>query len=145
MGKTETRRFYGNCLEEIGFPDGGTALIGLDETPRLYDVVWCSNPAGSVNGYFKELVDVGNSKSGRRPMVQTRFNDHKKDFCFWAVEIFGVVLEARDLTGRLAWKRPKPADYAEVVRCAECRHAAACMERGQYKGDRGFCSEGEQG
>lgn len=145
MGKTETRRFYGNCLEAIGFPDGGTALVDLETAPRLYDVVWCTNPAGSVSGYFKELVDVGNSESGRRPMVQTRFNDHKKNFAFWPVEIYGVVLEARDKAGNLAWKRPQPADYAEVVRCGRCLHAAACRERGQYKGDNGFCSEGKQG
>lgn len=144
--KRRWEAFSGKCLEEIGFPISGKALIDYDAEPRLFDVVLCTNAAGVA--YLKEVIDTGNSKLGRRPMVHTRYKDREKNFAFWPVEIIGVVLEARDKAGNLAWKRPQPADYAEVVRCIKCRwHDNAfhvCSKSGLCVNHDSFCSDGEK-
>ena len=134
-------RFGGECLEAIGFPISGKALVDYNAVPRIFDVVLCTNAAGAV--YLKEIVDTGNQALGRRPFVHTRYKDHKKNFAFWPVEIIGVVLEAKNDDGVVVWRRPSETDAVVVTRCVNCVYSNDCVERGWYMGDDGFCSKGK--
>jgi len=102
----ERVRFYGDCLGGIGFPvNGGIAVIDTEATPRVLDIVWCDTEiAGSIGGCLKQLIRIGPE---RRAVVQTRYEDHSKDYIFLAAEIFGVVLRAEDEEGNVLWERPK--------------------------------------
>ena len=47
---------FGDCLEAIGIPDGGYAIVDRDAKPRIFDVVWCNNELCAVNGFLKQIL-----------------------------------------------------------------------------------------
>ena len=97
-------------MEGIGVPNGGTALVDRDMEPRLGDVVWCDCVVGgAIGGMLKQLV-----RTGKSPVVRTRYKDGKRDFMFYTPQIFGVVLEIRDREGVPVWKRPERSDYEMI-------------------------------
>lgn len=79
-------KFYGDCLEGIGIPDKGIAIIDTGAKPKVGDIVWCNRMTGAINTYLKQVVEVGDAV-----IVSTRFKESEKDFQFPAAEFLGVV------------------------------------------------------
>lgn len=100
---------YGSCLEGIGIPDGGIAVIDRDMQPNIFDVVYCNNPVGAISGFLKQIV-----QTGKNAIVRTRYLDDSKNFMFFAPEIYGVVLEVLDFDRNVVWRRPEPVEYTKV-------------------------------
>ena len=134
---TEKVRFVGDCLEGIGFPNGGVALVDYDAQPMVFDVVMCETTAGSIAPAFKQVLKVVNEGSGMKHIVHTCYADRERNFMFWTPHIFGVVLSAENEDGVIVWERPEHAELMEVrhaywepysgtggernFRCSSCR------------------------
>lgn len=101
--------FCGDCLEGIGFPTKGIAVIDKEMKPCVFDVVFCNDCACSVGGYLKQIVRTGN-----KPIVRTCYKDSTKDFMFFANEIYGVVICVLDENRNVGWERQKPVEYAQL-------------------------------
>ena len=99
----------GDCLEGVGIPNGGIAVVDRDVKPNVFDVVWCDVALGGISGCLKQII-----KTGDRPIVQTVYKDHDRDFAFCSPEIFGVVLKVMDYDRNVVWERPEPVEYAPV-------------------------------
>ena len=100
----------GNCLEAIGIPDKGIAVIDRDMKPNVFDVVWCSGcVGGEIGGFLKEIIDTGHS-----PVVHTRYKDSTKNYAFFPKEIYGVVLKVMDRERNVVWERPKPTNADRI-------------------------------
>ena len=109
--KVETHRIYGDCLEAIGIPSSGTAVIAIGEPPQVFDVVWCEGViGGEIGGYLKQIV-----QTGAKSIVRTQYLDTKRNYMFAPCSILGVVLEVYNDAGNTVWKRT-PAVEAESVR-----------------------------
>ena len=96
----ERIRISGNCLEAIGVPDGGIAVIDRSADAKEGDVVWCNNWRGALGGFIKQVV-----KLGKDVIVGTAYKDEASNFTFEASEIYGVVTHILDGTGRVTWER----------------------------------------
>lgn len=115
MGKiriVEEHKIIGDCLEGIGIPNGGIAVIDRVAKPNVFDVVWCDNAVGgAINGCLKQII-----QTGKHPIVHTVYKDHKRDYAFFPAQIFGVVLKVMDYDRNVVWERPEPVEYAPVKR-----------------------------
>ena len=109
----ELQSTKGDCLEEVGVPNRGRALINRTIKPRVGDLVWCNNSLCSIGGYIKQVKSI----NGDEMIVQTRYKDKSKDFEFYVCEFYGVVEMVFDFMGDLCYRRT--ADAVGVVRCAE--------------------------
>ena len=98
MSRIRETRFYGDCLEALGIPDGGTVLYDRDLKPRVLDLVVCEDPRSSLQTYLKRLL-----RTGKDNIVTTCYKDRSKNFAMRTPSITGVVVEIRDREGRLAW------------------------------------------
>lgn len=105
----EEIRIIGDCLEGIGIPNGGIAVVDRDEKPNVFDVVWCDIALSGISGCLKQIIQTGD-----HPIVHTAYKDHDKDFAFCSPKIFGVVLKVMDYDRNIVWERPKPVEYAPV-------------------------------
>lgn len=99
----------GDCLEGLGIPNGGIAVVDRDEKPNVFDVVWCDIALGGISGCLKQIIQTGD-----RPIVHTVYKDHHRDFAFCSPKIFGVVLKVMDYDRNVVWERPEPVEYAPV-------------------------------
>lgn len=99
----------GDCLEGVGIPNGGIAVVDRDVKPNVFDVVWCDIALGGISGCLKQIIQTGD-----RPIVHTVYKDHDRDFAFCSPKIFGVVLKVMDYDRNVVWERPEPVEYAPV-------------------------------
>ncbi len=95
------RSISGICLEEVGVPGKGTALINRTIKPKVGDLVWCNNSFGTINGFIKQVK----SFDGEEMIVTTRYKDHSKNFQFYCFEFYGVVEMVFDSMGDLRYRR----------------------------------------
>lgn len=91
----------GDCLEEVGVPSRGRALVNRTIKPKVGDLVWCNNAYCFINGFIKQVK----SFDGEMMIVQTRYTDKSKDFEFHVCEFYGVVEMVFDLAGNLRYRR----------------------------------------
>ena len=42
----------GECLEEVGIPNRGRAVINRTIKPKVGDIVWCDNQFGTISGFY---------------------------------------------------------------------------------------------
>jgi hypothetical protein len=91
----------GICLEEVGVPGKGTALINRTITPKIGDLVWCNNYMCTINGFIKQVKSI----DGDEMIVTTRYKDHSKNFQFYCCECYGVVEMVFNSTGDLCYRR----------------------------------------
>ena len=105
---------YGDCLEGIGVPNGGYAIVDRDAKPRIFDVVWCNNDLCTVNGYLKQIV-----QTGPHPIVRTRYLDRSKDYLFSMKECYGVVLQIMNEDREVVWERPEPVVLVPAMKASE--------------------------
>ena len=107
----EEIQIIGDCLEGIGIPNGGIAVIDRAVKPNVFDVVWCDTALGSISGCLKQIIQTGS-----KPIVRTVYKDSKKDknYAFCSPKIFGVVLKVMDYDRNVVWERPEPVEYAPV-------------------------------
>lgn len=91
----------GDCLEEVGVPDKGRALINCQIEPKVGDLVWCDNCFGTIHGYLKQVKSI----DGDEMIVQTRYRDKSRDFEFYAGVVYGVVEMVFDIMGDLRYRR----------------------------------------
>ena len=134
--------FQGECLEALGIPSSGFAVIDPDAEPRVFDVVHCNDSAIAMCGYLKQIV-----RTGDKPIVQTAYKDRSRDFLFFAKEIYGVCLRVLDEDRNVVWVRPPdPVEFAtirhaawkfvgvsagrKIYRCTDCK--ALSYGRGNY-------------
>ena len=97
----------GNCLEAIGIPNKGIAVIDRDMKPEVFDVVWCSGcVGGELGGFLKQII-----KTGKNPVVRTQYKDGALNYAFFPAELFGVVLNVMDIDRNIVWERPEHLDY----------------------------------
>lgn len=99
----------GACLEGLGIPNGGIAVVDRDEKPNVFDVVWCDIALGGISGCLKQIIQTGD-----KPIVHTVYKDRERDFAFCSPKIFGVVLKVMDYDRNVVWERPEPVEYAPV-------------------------------
>lgn len=99
----------GDCLEGLGIPNGGIAVVDRDEKPNVFDVVWCDIALGGISGCLKQIIQTGD-----KPIVHTVYKDRDRDFAFCSPKIFGVVLKVMDYDRNVVWERPEPVEYAPV-------------------------------
>lgn len=119
----EEIRIIGACLERIGIPNGGIAVIDREAKPNVFDVVWCDTACSSIGGCLKQLIQTGN-----KPIVHTAYIDRSKDYAFYTPKIFGVVLKVMDYDRNVVWERPEPIEYAPVRhgRWIDCSNGWMC-------------------
>jgi hypothetical protein len=98
----------GICLEEVGVPSKGTAVINRTIKPKVGDLVWCNNELCTIGGFLKQVK----SFDGEEMIVQTRYKDHSKNYSFYCFEFYGVVELLFDSFGDLCYKR---SDNKELV------------------------------
>ena len=99
----------GDCLEGIGIPNGGIAVVDRDEKPNVFDVVWCDIALGGISGCLKQIIQTGD-----KPIVRTVYKDRERDFAFCSPKIFGVVLKVMDYDRNVVWERSEPVEHAPV-------------------------------
>ena len=123
MSRLQTIRFYGDCLEALGIPDGGTLTYDRDLTPRVLDLVVCEDPQSSLQPYFKQLLRTGEDK-----IVTTCYKDRSRNFAMRTPSITGVVTEVRDGEGRIVYRR-RNRSKADDLRALDDRGLALFMMR----------------
>ena len=97
----QTIRYKGDCLEAIGVPASGTAIVDRDVEAIPGDVVWCdSAEAGSISGFLKQLV-----RNGKKALVRTMYLNGKQNYMFYTAQVFGVVLKICNEDGEVVWRR----------------------------------------
>lgn len=104
----QLRPIGGECLEEVGVPSKGHALINCQREPKVGDLVWCDNYMGTIHGYIKQVKSI----DGDEMIVQTRYKDKSRDFEFYACAVYGVVEMVFDILGDLRYKKP---EYLEDI------------------------------
>lgn len=105
----QLRPIVGDCLEKVGVPNKGTALINCQREPKVGDLVWCDNYMGTIHGYIKQVKSI----EGDEMIVQTRYKDPSRDFEFYAGAIHGVVEMVFDIMGDLCYKAP---EYLQAIK-----------------------------
>lgn len=91
----------GICLEEVGVPEIGRAVINRAIKPKVGDLVWCNTEFCAIGGYMKQVK----SFDGEEMVVQTRYKDHSKNFEFYVFEFYGVVEMVFNSFGDLCYRR----------------------------------------
>lgn len=97
----QLKQTEGSCLEEVGIPNRGKAVINRTIKPKVGDIVWCNNEICAIGGYLKQVK----SFNGEEMIVTTRYKDHSKDFSFYVFEFYGVVEMVFDGMGNLCYRR----------------------------------------
>ena len=106
----KTKRIYGECLEALGIPPAGFAVIDETATPRVFDLVWCNNSSSTISGFVKQIV-----QTGQHPIVRSRYKDKSRDYLFYAQEIYGVVVQITDENQKVVYQR-KDETNADRIR-----------------------------
>ena len=105
------QKIRGNCLEGIGIPVEGIAVIDTELNPEVFDVVWCDGVlAGSIGGFLKQII-----KTGKHSVVHTCYKNGTKDYACHPAQIYGVVLRVMDEKRNTVWERQPVTDVVEVV------------------------------
>ncbi len=91
----------GICLEEVGIPNKGKAVINRTIKPRVGDLVHCNTEFCTINGCIKQVK----SFDGEQMIVGTRYLDHSKNFEFYCFEFYGVVEMVFDVMGNIVYRR----------------------------------------
>ena len=91
----------GDCLEEVGIPNKGRAVINCTIKPRVGDLVHCNTEFCTINGYIKQVK----SFDGEQMIVGTRYRDHSRNFEFYVFEFYGVVEMVFDMFGDIVYRR----------------------------------------
>lgn len=99
--RIQLKETTGICLEEVGVPSSGKAVINRTIKPKVGDIVWCNNSFCALGGYMKQVK----SFDGEEMIVQTRYKDHSKDFEFYVFEFYGVVEMVFNEMGDLCYRR----------------------------------------
>ena len=95
------KSIQGICLEEIGIPSKGKAVINHTIKPKVGDLVWCNNAFCTIGGFIKQVK----SFDGEEMLVGTRYLDHSKNFDFYCFEFYGVVEMVFDMSGDIVYRR----------------------------------------
>lgn len=104
------RSIKGKCLEGVGIPDGGRAVINHTILPEVGDLVHCNDAWCTINGYIKQVK----SFDGEQMVVGTKYLDSSKDFEFYCFEYYGVVEMVFDMFGHIVYRRgDKESEDAE--------------------------------
>lgn len=97
----ELKQTQGICLEEVGIPSKGQAVINRTIKPKVGDIVWCNNELCCIGGFLKQVK----SFDGEEMVVTTRYKDHSKDFSFYVFEFYGVVEMVFNTMGDICYRR----------------------------------------
>ena len=97
----ELRSTSGICLEQIGIPGSGKAVINRTIKPKVGDIVWCNNSFCTISGFLKQVKYF----DGEEMIVTTRYKDYSKNFSFYVFEFYGVVEMIFDNMGDLCYRR----------------------------------------
>lgn len=95
------RSIAGICLEEVGIPDRGRAVINCTIKPKVGDLVHCNTKFCTINGYIKQVKQF----DGEQMLVGTRYKDPSKNFDFYCFEFYGVVEMVFDVAGDIVYRR----------------------------------------
>lgn len=95
------KSIQGICLEEIGIPSKGKAVINHTIKPKVGDLVHCNNEFCTIDGFIKQVK----SFDGEEMLVGTRYLDHSKNFDFYCFEFYGVVEMIFDMFGDIVYRR----------------------------------------
>lgn len=95
------RSISGICLEEVGVPSRGQAVINRTIKPKVGDLVHCNNEFCALGGFIKQVQ----SFDGEQMVVGTRYKDHSKNYSFYCFEFYGVVEMIFDNAGDLCYRR----------------------------------------
>ena len=95
------RSISGICLEEVGVPSRGQAVINRTIKPKVGDLVHCNNEFCSLGVFIKQVQ----SFDGEQMVVGTRYKDHSKNYSFYCFEFYGVVEMIFDNMGNLCYRR----------------------------------------
>ena len=98
--RLEEHRIIGDCLERLGIPNGGIAVIDRNASIDVGDVVWCTKISGQIGGYLKQVVSMGETIT-----VGTAYLDSARDFTFPACEILGKLKQVMDYDRNVVWAR----------------------------------------
>lgn len=99
----------GECLEEVGIPNRGRAVINRTIKPKVGDIVWCDNQFGTISGFLKQVK----SFDGEEMVVTTRYKDHSKNYEFYCFAFYGVVEMVFDNMGDLCYRRVTDGEKAD--------------------------------
>ncbi len=91
----------GDCLEKVGVPKRGRAVINRTAKPVVGDLVHCNNELCTINGFIKQVKEF----DGEYMKVGTRYLDESRDFDFYCFEFYGVVEMVFDMTGDIVYRR----------------------------------------
>jgi hypothetical protein len=97
----QLREISGICLEEVGIPNKGRAVINKTIKPNVGDLVHCNTEFCSLNGYIKQVKAF----DGEQMLVGTRYLDHSKNYDFYCFEFYGVVEMVFDMMGNIVYRR----------------------------------------
>lgn len=103
------RSISGKCLEAVGIPNGGKAVINHTILPEVGDLVHCNDALCTLNGYIKQVK----SFDGEMMIVGTKYLDASKDFEFFCFEYYGVVEMVFDMLGNIVYRRANNAQKSE--------------------------------
>lgn len=103
------RAIHGICLEEVGIPSRGRAVINKTIRPNVGDLVHCNDAFCTINGYIKQVK----SFDGEQMIVGTRYIDHSKNFDFYCFEFYGVVEMVFDMLGHIVYRRENVVEESE--------------------------------
>lgn len=99
--------YSGNCLEALGIPLRGIAVVDRDIKPEVFDLVWCDGCfGGELGGFLKQVI-----QNGSTPVVRTRYKDDSLNYSFYPKKIFATVLKLMDIDRNVVWERPKSLKY----------------------------------
>lgn len=108
--KIEEVVYSGDCLEALGIPPRGVAVVDRDLKPEVFDLVWCDGCfGGELGGFLKQVIQ--NSKT---PVVRTRYKNGDLDYSFYPKKIFATVLKIMDIDKNVVWERPAPMKYLPI-------------------------------
>lgn len=91
----------GTCLEMVGIPSRGWAVVNRMIKPSVGDIVWCDNQHGTISGFIKQVK----SFDGEKMIVGTNYIDESKDYEFYCHAFYGVVEMVFDVMGDLCYRR----------------------------------------
>ena len=126
----KTKRIYGECLEALGIPPAGFAVIDETATPRVFDLVWCNNSSSTISGFVKQIV-----QTGQHPIVRSRYKDKSRDYLFYAQEIYGVVVQITDENQKVVYQRKDETNADRIRAMSDEELARACLLPCPHPGD----------
>lgn len=91
----------GICLEKLGIPSKGRAVINCTAKPVVGDLVHCNDEFCPIGGFIKQVKEI----DGEYIKVGTQYLDESKDFDFYCFEFYGVVEMVFDPLGNIVYRR----------------------------------------